>query len=194
MKDGNDLKTLREFVAVFGPYFAAGAEAQFILADMLLATNNEADGREAQTHLAQLRATAEDPSVRARATEALARLMIKNRIMEDAVGLYLQLGKEYPQRRRQRRQDRRRLPDQPAHRQAAPAVPGAEPLPAADADEGRAAQSNRPERHLRPVRGRAARATCSRCTAGSGSSSTRTTRATAPGPCAASTAATAGSG
>ena len=30
------------------------------------------------------------------ATEALAQLMIKNRMMEDAVGLYLQLGKEYP--------------------------------------------------------------------------------------------------
>ena len=80
MKDGNDLKRLREFVAVFGPYFAAGREAQFLLADKLLETNNDADSREAQTHLAQLRVTAEDPSVRARATEALARLMIKNRI------------------------------------------------------------------------------------------------------------------
>ena len=59
-------------------------------------TNNAADVREAQTYLAQLRATAESPTVRARATEALARLMIKNQLMEDAVGLYLQLGKEYP--------------------------------------------------------------------------------------------------
>lgn len=95
VKSGNDLKRLRDFVAVFGPYFAAGAEAQFILSDRLLQTNNESDSREAQTHLAQLRATAEDPSVRARATEALARLMIKNQYMEDAVSLYLQLGKEY---------------------------------------------------------------------------------------------------
>ncbi len=39
---------------------------------------------------------AEDPVVRVRATEALAKLMIDNRMMEDAVGLYLQLGKEYP--------------------------------------------------------------------------------------------------
>jgi outer membrane protein assembly factor BamB len=96
IKDGNDLKRLREFVSVFGPYFTTGAEAQFVLADKLLQTNNEADIREAQTHLSQLRAIADDAAVRARATEALARLMVQNLLMEDAVGLYLQLGKEYP--------------------------------------------------------------------------------------------------
>ena len=96
VKDGKDLKKLREFVAVFGPFFDSGREAQFKLADVLLSTNNEADAREAQTHLSQLRVTADEPVVRARATEALAQLMIKNRMMEDAVGLYLQLGKEYP--------------------------------------------------------------------------------------------------
>ncbi|QJW93535.1 outer membrane protein assembly factor BamB family protein [Frigoriglobus tundricola] len=96
VKGGNDLKKLREFVAVFGPYFDDGREAQFKLADALVATNNEADAREAQTHLSQLRVGAEDPVVRARATEALAQLMVKGRMMEDAVGLFLQLGKEYP--------------------------------------------------------------------------------------------------
>jgi outer membrane protein assembly factor BamB len=96
VKGGTDLKKLREFVAVFGPFFQAGAEAQFLLADKLIQTKNEAELREAQTHLSQLRATADDPIVRARATEALARLMVMNRLMEDAVGLYLQLGKDYP--------------------------------------------------------------------------------------------------
>ncbi len=96
VKGGTDLKKLREFVAVFGPYFDAGREAQFRLADTLLSTNNDADAREAQTHLSQLRVTADDPAVRARATEMLAQLMIKNRMMEDAVGLYAQLGKEFP--------------------------------------------------------------------------------------------------
>ncbi len=38
----------------------------------LLETNNEVDAREAQSHLSQLRAAADDPSVRAKATEALA--------------------------------------------------------------------------------------------------------------------------
>ena len=96
VKDGKDLKKLREFVAVFGPFFDSGRAAQFKLADVLLGTNNEADAREAQTHLSQLRVAAEDPAVRAGATESLAQLMIKNRQMEDAVGLYLQLGREYP--------------------------------------------------------------------------------------------------
>ena len=96
VKDAGDLKKLREFVAVFGPFFPAGRDAQFKLADALLSTNNESDAREAQTHLSQLRVTAEDATVRARATEALAQLMIKNRMMEDAVAMYLQLGKEFP--------------------------------------------------------------------------------------------------
>jgi outer membrane protein assembly factor BamB/TolA-binding protein len=96
VKGGGDLKRLREFVSVFGPYFNSGAEAQFLLAEKLLQTNNDVDAREAQTHLSQLRVTADEPAVRARATEALARLMVQNLLMEDAVGLYLQLGKEYP--------------------------------------------------------------------------------------------------
>lgn len=96
VKGGTDLKKLREFVAVFGPFFASGTAAQFKLADVLLSTGNDADAREAQTHLSELRAAADDPAVRARATEALAQLMIKNRMIEDAVGLYVQLGKEYP--------------------------------------------------------------------------------------------------
>lgn len=96
VKGGNDLGRLREFVGVFGPYFPAGSEAQFTLAEKLLATNNEADAREAQMHLAQLRVTAEQRDVRARAAETLARLMVKHGQMEDAVGLYLQIGKEFP--------------------------------------------------------------------------------------------------
>jgi outer membrane protein assembly factor BamB len=96
VKAANDLTRLREFVGVFGPYFQAGSEAQFILAERLLATNNEADGREAQMHLGQLRATAEPREMRAKAAETLARLMVKHGQMEDAVGLYLQIGKEFP--------------------------------------------------------------------------------------------------
>lgn len=93
---GTDRKRLQEFVDVFGPYFASGSLAQLKLADILIATNNEDDAREAQVHLSQLRAGAEDPVLRAKATEALARMMIKNQQMEDAVGLLLQLGREYP--------------------------------------------------------------------------------------------------
>jgi outer membrane protein assembly factor BamB/tetratricopeptide (TPR) repeat protein len=96
VRAANDLKKLREFVDVFGPYFPAGAAAELQLADRLLATNDEDDARDAQVHLANLRVSAEDKTVRAKATETLARLLVKNQLMEDAVALYLQLGKEFP--------------------------------------------------------------------------------------------------
>jgi tetratricopeptide (TPR) repeat protein len=96
VKGGNDLNRLRRFVAVFGPYFRVGAEAELALAETLVRTHDEKDAREAQTLLAHLRATGEDPVIRARATEALARVMIGANQLEDAVALYLQLGKDYP--------------------------------------------------------------------------------------------------
>ncbi|MBY0513123.1 MAG: PQQ-like beta-propeller repeat protein, partial [Gemmataceae bacterium] len=96
VKGGTDLARLRSFVAVFGPYFPVGFEAELTLAETLLKTNNEADAREAQMHLAHLRASAEPPALRARATETLARLMVRSGQMEDAVALYLQLGREHP--------------------------------------------------------------------------------------------------
>jgi tetratricopeptide (TPR) repeat protein len=97
VKGANDLPRLREFVSVFGPFFPAGAEAQFKLAERLLTTGAEADAREAQSLLSQLRSTADSVVVRAKATEALARVMFDAGLLEDAVGLYLQLGQDYPQ-------------------------------------------------------------------------------------------------
>ncbi len=95
LKAGNDLPRLREFVQVFGPYFAAGRDAQLLLAERLLQTNNDDDAREAQTLLMRLWATADDPAYAARAVEALARLMTRRGMLEDAVGLYSQLGTRY---------------------------------------------------------------------------------------------------
>lgn len=95
VKAANDLGKLREFVKVFGPYFADGREAQLLLADKLLKTNNEDDIREAQVQLMQLWATAEDPPTAARAVEALARVMTRRGMLEDAVGLFSQLGTKY---------------------------------------------------------------------------------------------------
>ena len=73
VKGGSDLKRLRDFVAVFGPFFETGAEAQFLLASKLIETNNDADAREAADLPRPLAATGETPVIRARATEALAR-------------------------------------------------------------------------------------------------------------------------
>ena len=91
----NDLDRLREFVKVFGPYFAVGRDAQLLLAERLLQTNNEDDLRAAQTQLMQLWATAEDHAVEARAVEMLARVMTRRGMLEDAVSLFAQLGTRY---------------------------------------------------------------------------------------------------
>ncbi|MBX9580727.1 MAG: PQQ-binding-like beta-propeller repeat protein [Gemmataceae bacterium] len=95
VRAGSDPARLKDFVAVFGPYFPAGAAAGLRLAEVLLADGSDEAVRDAQTHLAYLRATAADPAVRARATEMLAGVMAKNGLLEDAVGLYQQLGREY---------------------------------------------------------------------------------------------------
>jgi len=95
IRAANDLPRLREFVKVFGPYFAAGREAQLTLAEKLLQTNNEDDLREAQTQLMQLWATSEDPLIAAKAVDTLARVMTRRGMLEDAVGLYAQLGTRY---------------------------------------------------------------------------------------------------
>lgn len=96
VRAANDLPRLREFVTVFGPYFAAGRDGELLLARRLLETNNDDDLREAQAILLQLWATADDRTVQARAVEALARVMTKAGLLEDAVGLYTRLGTEYP--------------------------------------------------------------------------------------------------
>ena len=95
VKSANDLGRLREFVKVFGPYFRSGREGQLLLAERLLLTNNDEDTREAQVLLMQLWATADDAPTQARAIETLARVMTRRGMLEDAVGLYLQLGSKF---------------------------------------------------------------------------------------------------
>ena len=95
VRGANDLGRLREFVQVFGPYFPVGREAQLLLAEQLLQTNNADDAREAQVQLMQLWATADDDPTVARAIEALARVMTRRGMVEDAVGLYSRLGTRY---------------------------------------------------------------------------------------------------
>jgi outer membrane protein assembly factor BamB len=96
VRTANDLPRLREFVKVFGPFFASGREGQLLLAQRLMDTNNEDDLREAQGILLQVWAAADEKELQARAVETLARLMTKTGLLEDAVGLYTQLGTQFP--------------------------------------------------------------------------------------------------
>jgi outer membrane protein assembly factor BamB len=99
VKAANDLDRLRNFVKVFGPYFTAGRDAQFLLADRLAATNNDDDRREAQALLLTLIGRADgdkDTPTVARATGELAKLLTSRGLLDDALGLYNRLAERYP--------------------------------------------------------------------------------------------------
>ncbi|MCU0702820.1 MAG: PQQ-binding-like beta-propeller repeat protein [Fimbriiglobus sp.] len=99
VKAANDLERLRAFVRSFGPYFESGREAQYLLADRLTATNDDANRREAQALLLNLTAQAEDdrdPTAAARATDALARVLTDRGLTDDALGLYRRIAERYP--------------------------------------------------------------------------------------------------
>jgi outer membrane protein assembly factor BamB len=96
VRDGKDLARLREFVRIFGPYFAAGQQAQFKLAESLLATADEDHAREAEALLSNLVASAPDGDAgAARAADTLAGSLLKKQLFEDAVALYGQIGTRF---------------------------------------------------------------------------------------------------
>jgi outer membrane protein assembly factor BamB/tetratricopeptide (TPR) repeat protein len=92
VKDTNDLEKLRGFVKVFGGMFGAGTDAKITLADKLAASGNDDDGREAEYMLLAVR-DGDDTLAAAKAAEALARLYIRKGLLDDAVGMYAELGK-----------------------------------------------------------------------------------------------------
>jgi outer membrane protein assembly factor BamB/tetratricopeptide (TPR) repeat protein len=95
VKESNNLDELRGFVKVFGGMFEAGTDAKITLADKLSATGNEDDGREAEYMLLAIRDAGDDALAAAKASEALARLYIRKGLLDDAVGMYAELGKQH---------------------------------------------------------------------------------------------------
>lgn len=99
VKGANDLDRLRGFVKAFGPYFAPGRDAQFLLAERLTATNDDANRREAEGLLLNLATQADDDrdaATAATATEALARVLTDRGLTDDALGLYRRIAERYP--------------------------------------------------------------------------------------------------
>lgn len=95
VKDAADIDNLRGFVKVFGGMFEAGTDAKIMLADKLSSSGNEDDGREAEYMLLAIRDGGEDALAAAKASEALARLYIRKGLLDDAVGMYAELGKRF---------------------------------------------------------------------------------------------------
>ena len=94
VKDSDDVEKLRGFVKVFGGMFEAGTDAKVRLADQLSISGSEDDSREAEYMLLAVR-DGDDPLAAAKATEALARLYIRKGLLDDAVGMYAELGKQH---------------------------------------------------------------------------------------------------
>jgi outer membrane protein assembly factor BamB len=89
-----DSKALPQFVAEFGSLFAQGREARLLLAERLM---GEGAYVEAELQLLPLRRQRDDPAMAARAVEALARLMTRRGLLEDAAYYYRILNRDYPE-------------------------------------------------------------------------------------------------
>ncbi len=92
----SDLSSLRNFVNTFGSMFNVGKEARLQLAERLIEDNDPKSLLEAEQHLGVLREQPDDSQTSARAVEALARLMTRKNLMEDAAYYYRVLGRDYP--------------------------------------------------------------------------------------------------
>ncbi len=95
LRPGKDTGALRAFVALFAPKVAAGREEQLELAERLLMGDRAAQ-LDAEALLLQLSAQADDRQQAAQALEALARLMVHRRLLEDALHYYQRLARDYP--------------------------------------------------------------------------------------------------
>jgi outer membrane protein assembly factor BamB/tetratricopeptide (TPR) repeat protein len=99
IRSGGDLDAVRRFVSVFGTHSKVGREAQFQLAERLIAAGGPDDLTEAETKLQALCFSPEvrrqDPPAAAKAIEAMIRVYLKRGLYEDAVGFYKQLGADF---------------------------------------------------------------------------------------------------
>ena len=86
---------LRGFVSTFGDMTAVGREARFQLAERLLNDTGGTSLVDAERHLELLRVQTADPQMAARAVEALARLMTRKGLMDDATHYYRVLGRDF---------------------------------------------------------------------------------------------------
>ncbi|HTK74458.1 MAG TPA: PQQ-binding-like beta-propeller repeat protein, partial [Gemmataceae bacterium] len=95
----NDVDELRKFVAVFGAHFHVGRLALLDLAERLIAAGAPDDLTEAEARLKTICFSPElrkaDPTIAAKAVEAMTRVYIRRGLYEDAVGLFKQLGGEF---------------------------------------------------------------------------------------------------
>jgi outer membrane protein assembly factor BamB len=91
-KDG---ERVARFVALFGDGTAVGHEARLEVAEHLMREDAPGRALEAEMHLLRLLETSSDTEIRARAIEALARLLLRKGFLEDALPYYRRLNTEF---------------------------------------------------------------------------------------------------
>src|SRR5262249_7451235 len=96
VRSGQGVEGLERFAALFGTLVPEGPEARLLLAERLLEDRDRGRSLEAELTLLQLRRETDDPRLAARATEALARLMARKGLPEDALFYYRALPPHYP--------------------------------------------------------------------------------------------------
>ena len=87
-----------QFVRMFGAVSDAGKEARLELVERLMEQKDSGEEHpllEAELELNQFRTGQHNPTLAARATEALARLYTRKGLLEDAAYCYRKLGKQY---------------------------------------------------------------------------------------------------
>lgn len=89
---GRGADEVRRYVALFGDLSGPGREARLVLAERLAETD---DAVAAELHLLRLAGQADDPPLAARATDALARLLTRKGLLDDAAHFYRRLGEEF---------------------------------------------------------------------------------------------------
>ncbi len=92
VQETNNLDAMRRFVKAFGSLFRVGRQARLRFTERLMEENLFI---EAEMHLLQLRRQKDDPPIAGQAVEALARLMTRKGLMEDAAYYYRILGTDF---------------------------------------------------------------------------------------------------
>jgi outer membrane protein assembly factor BamB len=94
-RSGDDPAALERLAGLFGSVCPEGREARLLRAERLLEDPDRGRALEAELLLVRLRHEAEEPVLAARATEALARLLARKGLLEDAVHYYRLLASDF---------------------------------------------------------------------------------------------------
>ena len=95
VKKTGKVEALRGFVNTFGTISTVGREARMELAERLIDSADKNNLVDAERHLSLLRLQTEDRQMAGRAVEALARLMTRQGLMDDATHYYRVLGRDF---------------------------------------------------------------------------------------------------